>query len=262
MRVTKISSIFAIRRGLHCPRNPLSPKRRPSRLRSIPMSINLLDPFSTLLGTTAITQNLSTAISINNNSTAAQRGQALIDNTITTDNGVVLSDGLGTTLNTIWRANNSQALPRHDRDLFDQSADACSGRSTRFRKTIPARPRTSSPTARPTARCSSATPIWRSARPRRRTHRSSVFRCRRAACSMSTTRPTAPVANPNLTGNSRPFQVSSRQHPAFSGADYLRRPRRRTRPSSAASPQCRFRPVRQCVVPERPHHVRLYRPRS
>ena len=72
-------------------------------------AINLLNPFSTLLGTTAITQNFSTAVSINNNSSAAQRAQALIDNTITTDNGVVLSDGLGTNLNAIWKANNSQA---------------------------------------------------------------------------------------------------------------------------------------------------------
>src|SRR5262249_36771041 len=71
--------------------------------------INLLNPFSTLLGTTTIQQNLTTAISINNNSTTAQRNQALIDNTSTTDNGVVLSEGLGTRLSTIWRANNSQA---------------------------------------------------------------------------------------------------------------------------------------------------------
>src|SRR5262249_9331676 len=53
--------------------------------------INLLNPFTTLLGTTTINQNLTNAIQINNNSTGAQRGQAIIDNTITTDNGVVLS---------------------------------------------------------------------------------------------------------------------------------------------------------------------------
>ncbi len=70
-------------------------------------AINLLSPFSTLLGTPTISQNLTTAISINNNATSAQRAQALIDNTITTDNGVVLSDGLGTNLNAIWRANNA-----------------------------------------------------------------------------------------------------------------------------------------------------------
>lgn len=71
-------------------------------------AINLLGPFSTLSGTPTITQNLPAAISINNNSTAAQRAQALIDNTITTDNGVILSDGLGSKLNTIWRGVNSQ----------------------------------------------------------------------------------------------------------------------------------------------------------
>jgi uncharacterized protein with beta-barrel porin domain len=71
--------------------------------------INVLMPFSTLVGTTTISQNLTAAVSVNNNATAAQRAQALIDNTITTDNGVVLSEGLGTLLNAIWKANNSQA---------------------------------------------------------------------------------------------------------------------------------------------------------
>ena len=72
-------------------------------------AINLLSPISTLVNTPTINQNLSTAISVNNNATAAQQSQALIDNTITTDNGVVLSDGLGTRLNAIWRANNSSS---------------------------------------------------------------------------------------------------------------------------------------------------------
>jgi hypothetical protein len=58
-------------------------------------AINLVMPFTTLSGTTTINQNFTNAISINNNSTAFQRGQAIIDNTITTDNGVVLSDALG-----------------------------------------------------------------------------------------------------------------------------------------------------------------------
>jgi hypothetical protein len=57
-------------------------------------AINLLKPFTTLLGTPTIAQNFTNAVSINNNSTAFQRSQSIIDNTITTDNGVVLSDGL------------------------------------------------------------------------------------------------------------------------------------------------------------------------
>jgi hypothetical protein len=71
--------------------------------------INLLNPFTTLLGTTTINQNLMNAVQINNNSTAAQRGQSIIDNTITTDNGVVLSDALGSKMSTIWNGVNSQA---------------------------------------------------------------------------------------------------------------------------------------------------------
>ena len=72
-------------------------------------AINLTLPFTQLLGTTTINQNLTTAISINNNSTAFQRGQAIIDNTITTDNGVVLSDALGSKMSAIWNGVNSQA---------------------------------------------------------------------------------------------------------------------------------------------------------
>src|ERR1700704_6417290 len=70
--------------------------------------INLLMPFSTLLGSTAINQNFSNAFNINNSSTAAQRGQAIIDNTITTDNGVVIADALGSKMNAIWQGVNSQ----------------------------------------------------------------------------------------------------------------------------------------------------------
>ncbi|MEA2924408.1 MAG: hypothetical protein QOD25_1530, partial [Alphaproteobacteria bacterium] len=72
-------------------------------------AINLLKPFTTLLGSTTINQNFTNAVSINNNSTAAQRGQSIIDNTITTDNGVVLSDALGSKMSTIWNSVNSQA---------------------------------------------------------------------------------------------------------------------------------------------------------
>jgi subtilase-type serine protease len=70
--------------------------------------INMLMPFSTLLGSTAINQNLANAFNINNTSTAAQRGQAIIDNTITTDNGVVIADALGSKMNAIWQGVNSQ----------------------------------------------------------------------------------------------------------------------------------------------------------
>ncbi len=72
-------------------------------------AINLISPFSTLLGTTTINQNFTNVISINNNSTVAQRGQAIIDNTRTPDNGVVLSDALGSKMSAIWNRVNSQA---------------------------------------------------------------------------------------------------------------------------------------------------------
>src|SRR5262245_18503714 len=65
-------------------------------------AINLTLPFTQLLGTTTINQNLTNAISINNIPTPFQRGQAIIDNTITTDNGVVLSDALGSKMSAIW----------------------------------------------------------------------------------------------------------------------------------------------------------------
>src|SRR5262245_26810688 len=71
-------------------------------------AINLVSPFTQLLGTTTINQNFTNAISINNNSTAAQRGQAIVDNTITTDNGVVLADALGSKMAAIWNGVNSQ----------------------------------------------------------------------------------------------------------------------------------------------------------
>lgn len=72
-------------------------------------AINLVMPFTSLAGTTTINQNFTNAIAINNNSTAFQRGQAIIDNTITTDNGVVLSDALGSKMSAIWNRVNSQA---------------------------------------------------------------------------------------------------------------------------------------------------------
>jgi subtilase-type serine protease len=72
-------------------------------------AISLLNPFTTLLGTATINQNFTNAISINNNSTAAQRAQSIVDNTITTDNGVVLSDALGSKMSAIWNNVNSQA---------------------------------------------------------------------------------------------------------------------------------------------------------
>jgi hypothetical protein len=73
-------------------------------------AINLLMGFSTLpIAGMVLTNNFNTAISTNNSSNAAQRQQAIIDNTITTDNGVVLSDALGSKMSQIWNAVNSQA---------------------------------------------------------------------------------------------------------------------------------------------------------
>lgn len=65
-------------------------------------AVNLLSPFNTLLSfPNVMTSTLNTAISINNSSTAAQRTQAVTDNLITTDNGQVLADGLGSALNKV-----------------------------------------------------------------------------------------------------------------------------------------------------------------
>src|ERR1700746_1016925 len=72
-------------------------------------AINLLNPFTTLLGSPTIAANFTNAVAVNNNSTVSQRNQAIIDNTITTDNGVVLSDALGSKMFTIWNRVNSQA---------------------------------------------------------------------------------------------------------------------------------------------------------
>jgi hypothetical protein len=79
-------------------------------------AIKLLLQFSTLTphGAT-LTNNFNAAIAINNNpasgltNTNAARAQALIDNSITTDNGVVISDALGSRMFTIWNGVNSQA---------------------------------------------------------------------------------------------------------------------------------------------------------
>lgn len=64
----------------------------------------LLQPFNTLLGSTALTTNLQAAISINNNATAAQRTQAVTDNTINTDTGLLLADGLGSRMTQIFQS--------------------------------------------------------------------------------------------------------------------------------------------------------------
>jgi uncharacterized protein with beta-barrel porin domain len=183
-------------------------------------AINLLNPFSTLLGTTAITQNFSNAVSINNNSTAAQRAQALIDNTITTDNGVVLSDGLGTNLNAIWKANNSQAangatttFSTNLQTLFRQinaiSQDD-SGKAKNFFADGSANGSVfvSNANLALGKTATSNTPIVGISLPA-----GGVFNVYDKAY--------APITNPNLTGNSRPVQVSPASIAAFSGVNYF-----------------------------------------
>jgi subtilase-type serine protease len=219
MRVTKISSMFAVVAAA------LSAQSAHAQTQTIatPLNanvINLLDPFSTLLGTTAITQNFSNAVSINNNSTAAQRAQALIDNTITTDNGVVLSDGLGTNLNAIWKANNSQAangttttFSVNVQTLFRQInaisqddsgkaknyfADGSANGSVFVNNANLALGKTAT----------SNTPIVGLPLPA-----GGVFNVYDKAY--------APITNPNLTGNSRPVQVSPSSIAAFSGVNYF-----------------------------------------
>lgn len=74
-------------------------------------SNGLLQPFNTLLGSTALTTNLQTAISINNASTAAQRAQAVTDNTINTDTGILLADGLGTRMTQVFQSAINASAP-------------------------------------------------------------------------------------------------------------------------------------------------------
>ena len=65
----------------------------------------LLSPFIGLTNSPGVlTSNLNTTISINNSASAAQRAQAVIDNAITSDNGSVVADGLGTKLNGIYQS--------------------------------------------------------------------------------------------------------------------------------------------------------------
>ncbi|MCK8785731.1 autotransporter domain-containing protein [Roseomonas sp. NAR14] len=78
----------------------------------------LLSGFSLLLNTqagrTVLDENLATAISINNNSTAAQRAQAISDNTIgaliaSFQNGLLVADGLGPKLQATFAGRNTVA---------------------------------------------------------------------------------------------------------------------------------------------------------
>ena len=77
-------------------------------------SNTLLLPFLNLLTAPDIlSANLQQAISINIGSTAAQRNQAVIDNTFSVDTGTVVADGLGTRLDQIYQSainNNSPLL--------------------------------------------------------------------------------------------------------------------------------------------------------
>lgn len=219
MRITRTTSIFAVVAAT------LSVQSAYAQTQTIatPLNanaINLLNPFSTLLGTTAITQNFSNAVSINNNSTAAQRAQALIDNTITTDNGVVLSDGLGTNLNAIWKANNSQAangttttFSANLQTLFRQinaiSQDD-SGKAKNFFADGSANGSVfvSNANLALGKTATSNTPIVGISLPA-----GGVFNVYDKAY--------APITNPNLTGNSRPVQVSPASIAAFSGVNYF-----------------------------------------
>jgi subtilase-type serine protease len=76
-------------------------------------SYTLLLPFLDLLNNPgAMASNLQQAISINNNSTAAQRNQSITDNTMSVDNAGIVADGLGTRLNPVYQnAINSNAPP-------------------------------------------------------------------------------------------------------------------------------------------------------
>jgi subtilase-type serine protease len=217
MRVTRFTSLFAILAAA----SSIQSSYAQTQTIATPLNanaINLLNPFSTLLGTTAITQNFSTSISINNNATAAQRAQSLIDNTITTDNGVILSDGLGTNLNAIWRANNSQAangttstFSPNLQALFRQinaiSQDD-SGKAKNFFGDGSANGSQfiSNGNLALGKTATSNTPIVGISLPAGGTF--NVY-----------DKAYAPVAKPNLTGNSRPVQVSPGSITAFSGVN-------------------------------------------
>jgi subtilase-type serine protease len=183
-------------------------------------AINLLNPFSTLSGSTVIQQNLTNAFSINNSSTAAQRQQALVDNTITTDNGVVLTDGLGSKLNTIWRGVNSQA-PNGTTITFSPNVQTLlrqinaisqddSGKAKNFFADGSANGTVfiSNANLALGKTATSNTPITNvSLAP------GGVFNIYDKSY--------APVTNPNRTGNSRPVQVSPGNITAFSGTDFF-----------------------------------------
>ncbi|VIO78305.1 autotransporter domain-containing protein [Bradyrhizobium ivorense] len=186
-------------------------------------AINVLMPLSTLLGTTTISQNLTNAVSINNNSTAAQRAQALIDNTITTDNGVVLSDGLGTKLGAIWNANNSQAangttttFSPNLLTLFRQinaiSQDD-SGKAKNFFADGSANGTVFVSNANLSLgkTATSNTPIVGISLPANGTF--NVY-----------DKSYAPIVQQNRTGNSRPIQVNPNNIVSFSGVDYFGNP--------------------------------------
>ena len=77
---------------------------------------NLLQDFSLLMNTPegrrVLSQNLATAIATNNNATGAERAQALYDNTIaaligSTQNGMLVTDALGSKLKTAFEATNT-----------------------------------------------------------------------------------------------------------------------------------------------------------
>ena len=183
-------------------------------------AINLLNPFSTLSGSTVIQQNLTGAFSINNNSTAAQRQQALVDNTITTDNAVVLTDGLGSKLNTIWRGVNSQApngttvtFSPNVQTLFRQinaiSQDD-SGKAKNF---------FADGSANGTVFISNANlALGKTA-----TSNTPITNVTLAPGGVFNIydKSYAPVTNPNRTGNSRPVQVSPGSIAAFGGTDFF-----------------------------------------
>jgi subtilase-type serine protease len=172
---------------------------------------NLLSPFSTYLGSpagvTLLNNNFSGAVSINNGSSAGQRGQAIIDNTITTDNGVVLADGLGSKMTQTWLGVNSQrsngtttTFSTNLLNLFRQ-VNGLSQADSGFVKNWLANGSTNG--------FPNNTPAVGISLPG-----GGQFNVYDTAYS-------APPATRNLTGDSRPFQVSPGSIQSFTGADYF-----------------------------------------
>lgn len=177
---------------------------------------NLLSNFSLLNNTAAgqavLAQNLAGSIAINNNASTALRGQAIVDNTIASligglSNGISVSDGLGTPLNTVFKTQNtvaanfsSTAVSTNFRNLFNQLDTLTVGGDSAFTKNF---------FANGTKNGNLANPAVGIALPA-----GGIFNVYDAAY--------APLpANANTVGDSRPYAVAPGQIQTFTANDFF-----------------------------------------